>query len=151
MLHAHWDETWVHVIASGFLLSLGKKQTRTGRETWVNLNTPLRTFSLLKSSVKVKRMPEKNSMNLSFNHFYLLAYKLKISGGKVGYECRWIREANATLKTKSELQTFADFHCVSPHKTEVFTCRNTHTFISSSAVFLELLCACKSEQKNIHF
>lgn len=92
----------------------------------MNLNRPLRTFSLLKFSVRVKRMPKKTSMNLSFNHFYLLAYKLKTSGAKVGYECRWIREANATLKTKRELQTFADFHCLSPHKTEVFTCRNTH-------------------------
>lgn len=79
MLNTHWDETRVCVIALGLQLLLEKKWRCMGRESQVNLNRPLRMFSLLKSSDKLKHMTEKNpSVNLSFNHFCFLAYKFQI-------------------------------------------------------------------------
>lgn len=91
---------------------------------------------------------------LSFNLFYLLACNFKIFLGEAGIECISFSDPSTTLNTKCELKTLADVHCVDPHKTKLefsHTDIHTHTFTSSSAVFLELLCAYKSEQKNTHF
>lgn len=112
--------------------------------------TPAHTTLVYISAFKNSRKIQFSILNISLiiYHLTIFIFWLMTLGfwGKVGYEWKCIREENATLKTKYKLQTFTDFHCVSPHKSNLkSSLRHTHTFISSSAVFLAFLCAYKSD------